>query len=75
MHRFATYFSVMFLLLSIGMLLSIIYFNLPQLLIGNKIVLFAFINSVILIGVSMFLILFKDRIIIEWQNYNREKQI
>ena len=75
MQRFATYFSVIFLLLSLTMLFSIIYFNLPLLLSGNKIVLFAFINSVILIGVSMFLIFFKDRIILEWQNYSREKQI
>jgi hypothetical protein len=75
MHRFATYFSVIFLLLSLTMLFSIIYFDLPLILSGNKIVLFAFINSVILVCVSLFLISFKDRIILYWQNYNREKQI
>lgn len=75
MQKFATYFSVMFLLLSVVMLLSITYLDLPQLLSGNKIVLFAFINSVILVGVGIFLNLFKDRIILYWQNYSREKQI
>ena len=75
MHRFATYFSVIFLLLSLTMLFSIIYFDLPLILSGNKIVLFAFINSVILVCVSLFLISFKDRINLYWQNYNREKQI
>ncbi len=75
MHKFATYFSVIFLLLSVIMLLSILYFNFPQLISGNKIVLFAFINSIILIGVGIFLTILKDRIILYWQNYNRDKQI
>ena len=75
MHKFATYFSVIFLLLALTMLFSVLYFNLPLLMSGNRIALFAVINSVMLVGVGIFLTAFKDRIILYWQNYNREKQI
>lgn len=75
MHKFATYFSVIFLLLSLTMLFSVLYFNLPQLLSGNRIVMFVFLNSVMLVGVGVFFNIFKDRIILYWQNYTREKQI
>ncbi len=75
MHRFATYFSVIFLLLSLTMLSGILYFNLPLLLSGNRIILFVFLNSVMLVGVGIFFTLFKDRIILYLENYRREKQI
>ena len=75
MHKFATYFSVVFLLLSLVMLFSVIYLNLPQLLNGNRIALFIVLNCVMLVGVGIFFNMFKDRIILYWQNYNREKQI
>ena len=75
MHKFATYFSVIFLLLSIIMLFSVLYFNMPQLVSGNRIVLFVFLNSVMLVGVGIFFLMFKERIIQYIQNYRREKQI
>jgi len=75
MHRFAACFSVIYLLLSIFILLGNLYFNLPLLLSGNKIVLFVFLNSLILVGVGIFFVLFKDRIILYLENYRREKQI
>ncbi len=75
MHRFATYFSVIFLLLSIVMFLGVIYFNMPQLISGNKITLFLFLNATMLVGVGLFFALFKDRILLYLENYRREKQI
>ncbi|MBE7704968.1 MAG: hypothetical protein E7Z90_04030 [Cyanobacteria bacterium SIG29] len=75
MHKFATCFSVIFLLLSIAMLFSVLYFNMPQLLSGNKIVLFVFLNSIMLVGVGLFFIGFKERILLYLDNYRREKQI
>lgn len=75
MQKFATCFSVIFLLLSVSMLFSVLYFNLPQLLSGNRIILFVFLNSIMLVGVGVFFIMFKERIIQYIQNYRREKQI
>ncbi len=75
MHKFATYFSVMFLLLSIIMLLSVLFLNMPQLMSGNKLALFVVLNSTILVCVGVFFILFKERIIHYLDNYRREKQI
>ncbi len=75
MHKFATCFSVIFLLLSIMMLFSVLYFNMPQLLSGNRITLFVFLNSVMLVGVGLFFIVFKERILLYLENYRREKQI
>lgn len=75
MQKFATCFSVIFLLLSIMMLSSVLYFNLPLLLSGNKIVLFVFLNSVMLVGVGVFFLMFKERIIQYLDNYRREKQL
>ncbi len=75
MHRFATYFSVIFLLLSLAMLFSVLYFNMPLLLSGNRIGLFVFFNSIMLIGVAVFFIMFKERIILYLENYRREKQL
>ncbi len=75
MHKFAACFSVIFLLLSLAMLFSVLYFNMPMLLSGNRIVLFVFLNSVMLVGVAVFFMLFKDRIILYFENYRREKQI
>ena len=75
MQKFATCFSVIFLLLSVTMLSSVLYFNLPQLLNGNRIVLFVFLNSIMLVGVGVFFMVFKERIIQYIQNYRREKQI
>lgn len=75
MHKFATCFSVIFLLLSIIMLFSVLYFNMPMLLSGNRIVLFVFLNSVMLVGVGIFFMMFKERIILYLENYRREKQI
>jgi len=57
------------------MLSGILYFNLPLLLSGNRIILFVFLNSVMLVGVGIFFTLFKDRIILYLENYRREKQI
>lgn len=75
MHKFATYFSVIFLLLSVTMLFSVLYFNMPLLMSGNRITLFLFINSVMLVGVGLFFFMFKERIILYLKNYRREKQI
>ena len=75
MQKFATYFSVIFLLLSVFMLFSVLYFNMPQLLSGNRIVLFVFLNSIMLVGVGVFFLVFKERIIQYIQNYRREKAI
>ncbi len=75
MHKFATYFSVIFLLLSLAMLFSVVYFNLPLILNGNSIALFVFLNCIMLVGVGIFFNIFKERIILYWQNYRREKQI
>lgn len=75
MHKFATCFSVIFLLLSVFMLFSVLYFNMPLLLSGNRIVLFVFINSLMLVCVGIFFMMFKDRIIQYIQNYRREKTI
>ncbi len=75
MHKFATYFSVIFLLLSVFMLFSVLYFNMPLLLSGNRIVLFVFLNSLMLVCVGIFFMMFKDRIIQYIQNYRREKTI
>lgn len=75
MHKFAAYFSVIFLFLSLLMLFGVLYFNMPLLLSGNRIVLFIFLNSMFLVGVGLFFILFKDRIILYLENYRREKQI
>lgn len=75
MHKFVACFSVIFLLLSLAMLFSVLYFNMPMLLSGNRIVLFVFLNSVMLVGVAVFFMLFKDRIILYFENYRREKQI
>ena len=75
MQKFATYFSVIFLLLSVFMLFSVLYFNMPQLLSGNRIVLFVFLNSIMLCGVAVIFLMFKERIIQYIQNYRREKTI
>lgn len=75
MHKFATYFSVIFLLLSVIMLFSVLYFNMPLLLSGNRIILFVFLNAIMLVGVGIFFTMFKDRIIQYLENYRREKQI
>ena len=75
MHKFATCFSVIFLLLSITMLFSVLYFNMPQLLSGNRITLFVFLNSIMLVGVAVFFMVFKSRILLYLENYRREKQI
>lgn len=75
MHKFATCFSVIFLLLSMTMLFSVLYFNMPQLLSGNRITLFVFLNSVMLVGVALFFNVFKERILLYLENYRREKQI
>ena len=75
MHKFATCFSVIFLLLSITMLFSVLYFNMPQLLNGNRITLFVFLNSIMLVGVAVFFMTFKNRILLYLENYRREKQI
>ncbi len=75
MHKFAACFSVIFILLALSMLFSVIYFNMPLLLSGNKIILFIFINTIMLVGVGVFFIIFKERIFLYLQNYRREKQI
>ena len=75
MHKFASYFSVIFLLLALVMLFGILYFNMPLLLSGSKIVLFALINSLILVAVGIFFVVFKERIILYFENYTREKRI
>lgn len=75
MHKFATYFSVIFLLLTLTMLFSVVYFNMPLLLDGNKLVLFVLLNMAMLVGVGVFFMLFKERIFLYLQNYRREKQI
>ena len=67
MHKFATYFSVIFLLLALSLMFSALFFNMPLLLSGNKIVL--------LVGVALFFIAFKDRVMLYLENYRREKQI
>lgn len=75
MYRFTLRFSVMFLLLTIMMLFSVLYFNMPMLLSGNKIVLFVLLNSLMFVGVGIFFVIFKDRIFQYFENYRREKQI
>lgn len=75
MQKFATCFSVIFLLLSVSMLFSVLYFNMPLLLSGNRIVLFVFLNSIMLVCVGIFFMMFKERIIQYIQNYRREKTI
>ncbi len=75
MHKFATYFSVIFLLLALSLMFSALFFNMPLLLSGNKIVLFVLLNSIILVGVALFFIAFKDRVMLYLENYRREKQI
>ncbi len=75
MHKFATYFSVIFLLLSLAMLFSYLYFNMPLLLSGNKMALFVFLNTLILVGVGIFFTIFPDRIVMYLQNYRRKKEI
>jgi hypothetical protein len=75
MHKFATYLSVIFLLLSLTMLFSVVYFNMPLLLSGNRIMLFVFLNSIMLVCVGIFFAIFKDRIVLYLENYRREKQI
>ncbi len=75
MQKFATCFSAVFLLLSVLMLTSVLYFNMPQLLSGNRITLFVFLNSVILVCVGIFFFMFRERIVLYLTNYRREKQI
>ena len=75
MHKFATCFSVIFLLLALAMLFSILHFNMPQIISGNKIVWFASFNSILLVAVGVFFVMFKERIVLYLQNYRREKQI
>ena len=75
MHKFATYFSVIFLLLSLAMLFGVVYFNLPLIMNGNRIAMFVVLNCIILVGVGVFFNLFKDRIILYLEHYRREKQI
>lgn len=57
------------------MLFSVLYFNMPQLLSGNRITLFVFLNSIMLVGVAVFFMTFKNRILLYLENYRREKQI
>ena len=75
MHKFAVYFSVIFLLLSLAMLFSVLYFDLPLILSGNRIAMFVVFNCILLVGLGIFFNMFKDRVILYWQNYRREKQI
>lgn len=75
MHKFATCFSVIFLLLSVFMLFSVLYFNMSSLLSGNRITLFVFLNSIMLVGVAVFFMAFKNRILLYLENYRREKRI
>ncbi|MGM9994407.1 MAG: hypothetical protein ACI37R_06730 [Candidatus Avigastranaerophilus sp.] len=75
MHRFSLHFSVMFLLLAVLMLFGVLYFNMPMLLNGNKLVWFVLLNSLMFVGVGIFFVVFKDRIFLYFENYRREKQI
>lgn len=75
MQKFAMYFSVLFLILSVLLLISVISFNMPLILNGNKLALFTFLNSIMLVGVGVFFVLFRERIITYLQNYRREKKI
>ena len=75
MHKFTLRFSVMFLLLTILMLLGVLFFNMPMLLNGNKVVLFVLLNSILFVGVGIFFVLFRERIFLYFENYRREKQI
>ncbi len=75
MHRFSLHFSVMFLLLAVLMLFGVLYFNMPMLLSGNKLVWFVLLNSLMFVGVGIFFVVFKDRIFLYFENYRREKQI
>ncbi|MBQ4122134.1 hypothetical protein IJD44_00185 [bacterium] len=75
MHKFTLQFSVMFLLLAVLMLFSVIYFNMPMILTGNKLVLFALLNALMIVGVGIFFVVFKERIFLYFENYRREKQI
>ncbi len=75
MHRFALRFSVAFMLLALTMMFCLVFFNMQSILSGNKLVLFAFVNSVILVIVGIFFIIFKERIFLYLENYRREKQI
>lgn len=75
MHKFTLHFSVMFLLLAVVLLFSVLYFNMPMLLSGNKIVLFALVNALMFVGVGIFFVVFKERIFLYFENYRREKQI
>ena len=47
----------------------------PQLMSGNRIVWFASFNSILLVAVGVFFVMFKERIVLYLQNYRREKQI
>ncbi len=75
MRKFALCFALIIMLLSIIMLFSVLYFNFSLLLSGNKIALFTLINAIFLFGVSLFFFIFKDRVILYFENYKREKQI
>ena len=75
MNKFTMHFSVLFLLLAVGLLFSVLYFNMPMLLSGNKIVLFALVNALMFVGVGIFFVVFKERIFLYFENYRREKQI
>ena len=75
MHKFAVRIAVIFILLSLAMLFSVVYFNMPLLLAGDKIVLFAVLNSVMMVFVGIFFLAFKNKIILYIENYRREKQL
>ncbi len=75
MQKYAMVFSAMFLVVAFAMFFGILFFNLHQLISGNKVVWFALTNSIMLIGVGIFFIIFKKRIILYFENYRREKQI
>ena len=75
MQKFATCFSVIFLLLSLVMLFSILHFSMPQLMSGNRIVWFTCFNSILLVAVGIFFVMFKERIVLYLRNYRREKQL
>ena len=75
MKRYATVFSVIWLLLSFGFLVISSQFNFMACSTSPKLAQFVLLNSFFLMGVGVFFVIFHDRIKLYLENYRREKEI
>lgn len=68
-------FAVICLLLTFVILFLASQLNLINIIANDKMAQFVLVNSILLIGVGVFFIIFHDRLKLYLKNYRREKKI